>query len=117
MKKLIILLPLVSLVILHSPKKCLGSEKLFKVIKNHPSADRRAFAMVDTVTGQDRIVEIDLSGEVVWEWKFPVELKDERKRLICRGADINYFSPKQIRFFLIFPTKVCHLKQILLLVF
>mgnify|MGYP001356356347 CR=1 FL=1 len=51
-----------------------SAEKLFNVVTSDPSEDKRAVAFVDTVTDKDRIVEVNMSGEVVWEWEFPIEL-------------------------------------------
>jgi len=68
------------------------AEKLFEVVTTDPSADKRAIAFVDTVTGKDRIVEVNMSGEVVWEWEFPSELQGERETSICQGADIKYLK-------------------------
>ena len=55
------------------------AEQLFKVVVNEPSADKRAVAFVDTVTGRDRVVEVNLEGKVVWQWKFPTDLEGERE--------------------------------------
>ena len=72
--------------------KATSAETLFEVVTNDSSADKRAIAFVDTVTGKDRIVEVNMSGEVVWEWGFPAELQGERERSICQGADIKYLK-------------------------
>ena len=47
------------------------------------------YVFLDTITNQDRVVQIDRSGNVVWQSKIArsVELK---KR--CRGADVEYDS-------------------------
>ena len=72
--------------------KAISAETLFEVVTNDASADKRAIAFVDTVTGKDRIVEVNMSGEVEWEWGFPTELQGERERSICQGADIKYLK-------------------------
>lgn len=66
-----------------------SSEKMFNVVINEPSSDQRAIAFVDTVTGKDRIIEVNMNGEVIWEWKFPYKLANETDNL-CNGADIKY---------------------------
>lgn len=82
----------------------LHAEQLFKVVVNEPSADKRAVAFVDTVTGRDRVVEVNMEGKVVWQWEFPVDLQSERERAICNGADIKYF-PKSDSFLFNIPYK------------
>tara|TARA_Y100000588_G_scaffold288861_1_gene307376 strand:- start:1903 stop:2991 length:1089 start_codon:yes stop_codon:yes gene_type:complete len=81
--------------------KVTSAEKLFDVVTNDSSADKRAIAFVDTVTGKDRIVEVNMSGEVVWEWEFPSELQGERKRSICQGADIKYLKSRDEILFIV----------------
>ncbi|MDC0254268.1 aryl-sulfate sulfotransferase [Bacteriovoracales bacterium] len=81
--------------------KAISSEKLFNVVTSDPSADKRAVAFVDTVTGKDRIVEVNMSGEVVWEWKFPDKLISKRRRHICKGADIKYLHSSDEILFII----------------
>ena len=53
------------------------NQKLFNVVTNEPSSDKRAIAFVDTVTGKNRLVEVNMDGEVIWEWKFPNQLANE----------------------------------------
>ena len=72
-----------------SPFCAFATERLFNVVTNAPSADKRAIAFIDTVTGKNRIVEVNMDGEVVWEWKFPIKLANKTDRL-CNGADIKY---------------------------
>ena len=43
------------------------SEKMLNVIINEPSSDKRAIAFVDLVNGKNRILEVNMNGEVVWE--------------------------------------------------
>lgn len=81
--------------------KVTSAEKLFEVVTNDSSADKRAIAFVDTVTGKDRIVEVNMSGEVVWEWEFPSELQGERVRNICQGADIKYLKSRDEILFIV----------------
>jgi hypothetical protein len=68
-----------------------SSEKIFNVVINEPSSDERAIAFVDTVTGKNRILEVNMNGEVIWEWNFPSKLVNKVKN-ICNGADINYLK-------------------------
>ena len=68
-----------------------ATERLFNVVTNEPSSDKRAIAFVDTVTGKNRIVEVNMDGEVIWEWKFPNQLANETDKL-CNGADIKYIQ-------------------------
>ncbi len=79
----------------------LYAEKLFDVVTKEPSSDQRSIAFVDTVTGKDRIVEVNMSGKVVWEWKFPSNLIGKRKRSICKGSDIKYLKSKDELLFII----------------
>jgi len=78
-----------------------SAEKLFNVVTSDPSEDKRAVAFVDTVTDKDRIVEVNMSGEVVWEWEFPIELKGKRKKSICAAADINYIKARDELLFVV----------------
>ena len=75
------------------------AEKLFDVVVTNPSADKRAVAFVDTVTGKNRLVEVNMSGNVVWEWGMPSEFDT---RHICKGADINYL-PSTDSFLFVLP--------------
>ena len=68
-----------------------ASEKIFYVVTNEPSSDKRAIAFVDTVTGKNRILEVNMNGEVIWEWDFPDKLVS-RTSTICSAADINYLQ-------------------------
>ena len=76
-----------------------SAEKLFDVVVTNPSADKRAVAFVDTVTGKNRLVEVNMSGNVVWEWGMPSEFDT---RHICKGADINYL-PSTDSFLFVLP--------------
>ena len=77
----------------------LAAEKLFNVVVTNPSSDQRAVAFVDTVTGKNRLVEVNMSGNVVWEWDMPSKLDT---RNICKGADINYL-PSTDSFLFVLP--------------
>ena len=79
----------------------ISAEKLFDVVTNNPTADKRSIAFVDTVTGKDRIVEVNMSGEVVWEWEFPGELQGETERNICQGAEIKYLKSRDEILFIV----------------
>lgn len=99
MKKLLFIL-LISVIINDTPR-AFSAEKLFDVVTKEPSSDQRSIAFVDTVTGKDRIVEVNMSGKVVWEWQFPTKLIRKRKRSICKGADIKYLKSKDELLFII----------------
>ena len=66
-----------------------ASEKMFNVVINEPSSDKRSIAFVDTVTKKNRILEVN-KGDC-WEWNFPNKLVSKVKS-ICNGADINYLK-------------------------
>jgi len=92
---------LLVILILLNPCLTLASEKIFHVVKNEPSSDERAIAFVDTVTGKNRIVEVNMNGEVIWEWAFTNKLI-ANSYAICDGADINYL-PSLDKFLFILP--------------
>ena len=99
MKKLLLILVLSA--ITNTLPSSFSAEKLFDVVTKEPSFDKRAVAFVDTVTGKNRIVEVNMSGKVVWEWKFPSHLIGKRKRSICKGADIKYLKSNDEILFII----------------
>ena len=78
-----------------------SKEKIFNVVKNSSTSDQRPVVLIDTVTGKDRIIEVDMNGEIIWEWKFPPSLIHNNKRIICKGADINYLESKDEILFII----------------
>ena len=90
---------LLALSIFSITNNTLAAEKLFNVVVTNPSSDQRAIAFVDTITGKNRLVEVNMSGNVVWEWNMPSKLDT---RNICQGADINYL-PSTDSFLFVLP--------------
>ena len=85
-----ILKSIVTFIFIYS-SNAFSSEKMFNVVINEPSSDKRSIAFVDTVTKKNRILEVNMKGEVIWEWNFPNKLVSKVKS-ICNGADINYLK-------------------------
>ena len=66
------------------------AEQLFTTHIVDPSMDKRAIALVDTITKTPRLIEINTQGKVTWSWDIPSEMIDDRA--ICRGSDVKYVS-------------------------
>ena len=77
------------------------SEQLFTPYIKDSSMDQRSIALVDTITGKNRLVEINTDGKIIWSWNFPSEI-NKSPRNICKGADIKYIA-KDDSFIIIMP--------------
>ena len=69
------------------------SEQLFTPYIKDSSMDQRSIALVDTITGKNRLVEINTDGKIIWSWNFPSEI-NKSPRNICKGADIKYIAKR-----------------------
>ena len=66
------------------------AEQLFTTHIADPSMDKRAIALVDTITKTPRLIEINTEGMLTWSWDIPSEMIDDKA--ICRGSDVKYVS-------------------------
>ena len=56
------------------------SDQLFETYIKDSSMDKRSIALVDTITGKNRLIEINTEGKVIWSWNFPPEINKFPKR-------------------------------------
>ena len=69
------------------------AERLFDILIDDGSSSTRGYALVDTITAKDRIIQINRKGVVTWEAKIPATPKPGQ---ICRGADIEYLKERNV---------------------
>ena len=70
----------------------LRAEKLFDVVVDDGTSPTKSYVFIDTITDQNRIVEVNREGILIWE----AEINGPKNpRNICRGADIEYLSQKE----------------------
>ena len=63
------------------------AENLFDVVVDDGTSPTKGYIFLDTITNQDRVVQIDRSGNVTWQAQIPRPAKLKKR---CRGADIEY---------------------------
>lgn len=63
------------------------AENLFDVVVDDGTSPTKGYIFLDTITNQDRVVQIDRSGNVLWQAEIPHPAKLKKR---CRGADIEY---------------------------
>jgi hypothetical protein len=65
-----------------------NAEQIFDTHVTNSAMDTRSIALVDTITGKDRVIEVNTKGELIWSWNFPSGMISGRS--ICKGAGIEY---------------------------
>ena len=75
-----------------------NAEQLFKVKIDDGSSQAKGFAMVDTITDKNRIVEVDRKGKVIWQAKLPSSINTKR---ICSASGIKHDQVRDIFTFII----------------
>lgn len=70
-----------------------GAEKLFNVKIDDGTSPVKSIALVDTLTQEKRVIEVDRTGHVIWSAALP---KLSTKKKICSGADIEYHKEKDL---------------------
>lgn len=71
----------------------LRAERMFDIVIDDGTSPTKSYAFIDTITDKNRIVEVNRDGILVWEAEIN-RAKNPHK--ICRGADIEYLSKKQL---------------------
>ena len=64
-----------------------NAEQIFTTHVSTSAMDMRSIALVDTVTGKNRVIEVNTNGKVIWSWHFPPGLINGNS--ICKGAGIQ----------------------------
>ena len=77
-----------------------NAEQIFTTHVSNSAMDTRSIALVDTVTGKDRVIEVNTNGEVIWSWSFPPGMINGNS--ICKGAGIQY-KPLSDSFIVVAP--------------
>ena len=77
-----------------------NAEQIFTTHVSNSAMDTRSIALVDTVTGKDRVIEVNTNGEVIWSWSFPPGMINGNS--ICMGAGIQY-KPLSDSFIVVAP--------------
>ena len=77
-----------------------NAEQIFTTHVSNVAMDMRSIALVDTITGKDRVIEVNINGEVIWSWTFPPSMINGNS--ICKGAGIQY-KPSSDSFIVLAP--------------
>ena len=67
-----------------------NAEQILSTHVTNSAMDMRSIAFVDTVSGKDRVIEVNTEGELIWSWNFPPGMIAGKS--ICKGAGIEYNS-------------------------